>query len=139
MEVIHTDNQEYEVLGDQYKPMLCMSDNSINNISCGAYHSMIYKNNGELYVFGGNIFGQLGTGDNSKKCNPILCMKDNSIKEISCGGFHSIIYKNNGELWVFGQNTFGQLGVDNLNDYNKPILCMKDQKIKKLAVACIIQ
>ena len=41
-------------------PTLLMNDKNIRNIICGEYHTMIYKDNGDLLVFGRNYYGQLG-------------------------------------------------------------------------------
>ena len=63
-----------------------MTDSEIKQIICGSYHTMIYRNNGEVFVFGYNDEGQLGVGDNQDRNKPELLMTDPEIKEIICGG-----------------------------------------------------
>ena len=46
-----------------------MNDKDIKEISCGSYHSIIYKKNGDLFVFGNNEYGQLGIGNEEDKNN----------------------------------------------------------------------
>ena len=61
-------------------PTLLMNDNTIENIHCGADHSMILKNNGELYVCGDNEYGQLGLGHKENVFKPTLLMTNKTIK-----------------------------------------------------------
>ena len=39
-----------------------MTDKNIKNIICGTYHTIIYKDNGDVLIFGDNEYGQLGLG-----------------------------------------------------------------------------
>ena len=73
-----------------------MNDTTIKNIICGGYHTIIYKNNGDVLVFGDNDYGQLGLGHNNNINIPTLLMNDTTIRNIICGGYHTIIYKDNG-------------------------------------------
>jgi alpha-tubulin suppressor-like RCC1 family protein len=116
-------------------PTLLMTDpkNHIILISCGADHSMLYKSNGELHVFGYNHYGQLGLGHNNNTAVPQLLMIDKSINQICCGENHSIIHKSNGELYVFGKNCWGQLGLRHNYDKNAPTLLMTDQSIQQIS------
>ena len=57
-------------LGDNQnrnKPELLMTDPEIKQIICGDFHTMIYRNNGDVLVFGYNVCGQLGLGDNQSR------------------------------------------------------------------------
>ena len=44
-----------------------MTDPEIKQIICGSDHTMIYRNNGDVLVFGSNRYGQLGLGDNQNR------------------------------------------------------------------------
>ena len=73
-----------------------------------------------IYMFGKNIFGQLGLGENSYIYEPLL-LNDfpEKIKKISLGGEHSMILTTKNNLYVSGLNIFGQLGLgDYENRYN---------------------
>ena len=72
---------------------------------------MIYRNNGDVLVFGDNEKGQLGLGDNQNRNKAELLMTDPEIKQIICGSYHTMIYRNNGDVLVFGSNRYGQLGL----------------------------
>ena len=65
---------------------------------------MIWRNNGDVLVFGYNRYGQLGFGDNKNRNKPELLMTDPEIKQIICGGSHTMIWRNNGDVLIFGSN-----------------------------------
>jgi len=86
-------------------------------ISCGEYHTMIIKDNGEVWGTGGNGVGQLGTDDNISvnvftPTNPLVT----NANATSCGSEHTMIIKNGGEVWGTGYNLKGQLGINGTNN-----------------------
>ena len=94
-------------LGDNQnrnKAELLMTDPEIKQIICGCHHTMIWRNNGDVLVFGYNGYGQLGLGDSQNRNKPELLMTDPEIKQIICGGYHTMIWRNNGDVLVFGYN-----------------------------------
>ena len=44
---------------------------------------MIYRNNGDVLVFGCNAYGQLGLGDNQKRNKPVFLMNNINLKMIN--------------------------------------------------------
>ena len=70
--------------------------------------------NSYLYMFGKNIFGQLGIEDNSYIYDPILIrgvFQKERVNKISLGGEHSLILTENNNIYSCGLNIFGQLGT----------------------------
>ena len=103
----------------------------------GSYHTLILLENGSLYSFGSNYFGQLGFKKSGTDFNePQLLMIDKNIKSIHCGNDFSLILKNNGYLYGFGINDRGELGISNntipeiVSISYTPKLIMKNSKIK---------
>ena len=78
-----------------------MTDPEIKQIICGYYHTMIWRSNGDVLVFGYNGSGQLGLGDYRNRNKPELLITDPEIKRIICGGWYTMIYRNNGDVLVF--------------------------------------
>ena len=105
-----------------------MIDITIKNIYCGSYYTVIYKENGDVLIFGSLTYENRFLGN----VKPLLLMNDLNIKEISCGGTHIFIYKYNGDLLVFGSNKHGQLGLNNFNIINTPTLLMNNIRIKNI-------
>ena len=109
---------------------------------CGESHSAFLIKEQEqtfLYMFGKNIFGQLGFGENSYIFEPLLVPDiPEKIKKISLGGEHSIILTTKNNIFVSGLNIFGQLGTGdydnrnvftNIDIYINTLMNKKDEKI----------
>lgn len=47
-----------------------MKSDAVDSIACGSYHNLYVKRNGELYVWGRNRDGQLGTGKTENSTTP---------------------------------------------------------------------
>ena len=93
----------------------------IKQVSCGNSFTICLSEDGELYSFGYNYFGQLGKGDN-ENCNypnKIESLKD--IDFIECGGNSSICKSFDNTIYVWGCDGQGQLGIGTLIDHNIPI------------------
>ena len=106
-----------------------MRDKKIRQIVCGEDHTFILKNNGELFAFGRNNYGQLGLGNNENVNVPTLLkdkIKDKKIQQIICGEQHIYILTKSGKLFAFGNNYYGQLGLGDYIDRNVPTLMNKE-------------
>merc|ERR1739841_51650 len=66
---------------------------------------------GDLYLFGGNVYGQLGLGDTNNRHKPIKHPSLSNIIDISKGGFQTFTKTSNNEIYAFGQNNYSQLGI----------------------------
>ena len=84
----------------------------VKSVCCGAYHTLILKNDGTLWGCGYNEQGQLGLGDNTNRntFTQVTTNADN-VKSVYCGYYHTLILKNDGTLWGCGNNQYGQLGL----------------------------
>ena len=84
----------------------------IKEIYCGAYHTLMLKNDGTLWGCGHNSDGRLGLGDKTNRSIfTQITTNANDIKKIYCGWEHTLILKNDGTLWGTGWNSYGQLGL----------------------------
>lgn len=86
-------------------------DTNWSRISCGNNFTIALKNDGTLWGWGTNEFGQIG--DNSSYNERRLPTQESSLQvwsSLSAGGLHSAMIKNDGTIWSFGNNDFGQLG-----------------------------
>ncbi len=87
----------------------------VDQVSAGATHTMILKENGDLWAVGDNEFGQLGDNTTENKSIPVAVKTSTGepmtgVAQVSAGGQHSMILKTNGDLWAVGRNHNGQLG-----------------------------
>lgn len=89
------------VLGDD--------DITFAQIEAKQYSTVTLKANGEVWSYGRNHYGQLGTGDNSNKILPTYT-GINNIMQISLGEQHCLAVDAEGHVWSWGYNNYGQLG-----------------------------
>ncbi|EPR79468.1 Regulator of chromosome condensation [Spraguea lophii 42_110] len=84
---------------------------AIKDIGCGAFQSFLINRKDEVYGWGKNITGELGTGD---KITSHLKRKIDiaDVKEINGGEGHTLFLTNKGDLYAAGTNLFGQLGIE---------------------------
>jgi len=79
-------------------------------ITAGDNHSIILLENGAVYSFGANAFGQLGHGDTTNRSTPTKITSLSDVVAIAAGGHHSLVVLGNGDVYSFGSNLSGQLG-----------------------------
>ena len=89
----------------------------IQQISCGGYFNICLSEDGDLFSFGANYFGQLGQGNNEDYNYPHKMDSLPDIDFIECGGDHSICKTLNNDIYVWGSNYKGQLGLGNNTHY----------------------
>jgi len=99
-----------------------LSKKTVVEVACGSHHSIALTNEGEVYGWGQNKNGQVGSGINSNQGSP---RRVNSsiggkfIIGIACGQTSTIAITNNGEVYGWGNNGNGQLGNgNNVNQIN---------------------
>jgi alpha-tubulin suppressor-like RCC1 family protein len=90
-------------------------------VAGGAYHSLALKNDGTVWTWGFNMYGQLGNGTNTNSNVPVQVTTLAGIVAVAGGHGHSLALKNDGTVWDWGYNNFGQLGNGNNTDSNIPI------------------
>lgn len=85
-------------------------DSPVVQIACGLHHSVLLLQNGQVYSFGSNQYGQLGCGDILAKGNVQLVKLPCSAVHIAAGSNHTAILTSKGEVFTFGNYQKGQLG-----------------------------
>ncbi len=107
-----------------HKPILnqYLNNEFITDISCGAFHSIVLTNCGEVYAWGSNRFGQIGNACNSDQLMPIKMKGFNNerVVMISCGLWHSMALTESGRVYSWGRNDCGQLGIGTTGGSNEP-------------------
>ncbi len=93
-------------------------------VSAGYYHSLILCDDGSVYGFGYNHYGELGLGHNTNQSTPqlISILGEARPCQISAGGHYSLILCDDGSVYGFGFNPSGQLGLGHRDDQSTPQL-----------------
>lgn len=87
---------------------------NFKSVAAGHRHSLALTDDGQLYAWGNNQFGQLGLGhmkptDRPEKIN-IEYKGVLKFIDIAAGADHSLALSDKGEIWSWGANSAGQLG-----------------------------
>jgi alpha-tubulin suppressor-like RCC1 family protein len=90
----------------------------IVRIAAGGAHTLALTSTGQLYAFGSNYYGQLGSAVNNgaNTANPTPALVDlpgavGAIVQIAAGNDHSLAVTSSGQLYAFGENQAGELGT----------------------------
>jgi alpha-tubulin suppressor-like RCC1 family protein len=92
-----------------------------SNVTAGYFHTIAYKTNGTLWVWGFNDNGQLGLGNTAARNTPTSIGTSSDWVSVTAGGKHTIARKTNGTIWSWGFNNSkptGNEGVLGLGDTN---------------------
>ncbi|XP_020622823.1 X-linked retinitis pigmentosa GTPase regulator-like isoform X2 [Orbicella faveolata] len=112
-------------------------DDAVIHLACGDEHSAVVTENGKLYTFGSNDWGQLGHGSTVQFPNPKLVkrLKPEKVNMVAAGRNHTIVSTESGKLYSFGCGSDGQLGHGNCENSQVPkaIESLNDQQYKMLA------
>jgi len=119
----------YGVLGNgtedfgffQTVPIQIQNFNNIAEIAAGRHFNLALKNDGTVWGWGQNYYGQLGDGTFINRLIPVQVQGLTNVISIYTGLSHSIAIKNDGTIWVWGLNDFGQLGDGTTINKNLPI------------------
>lgn len=99
-----------------------LSKGKISMVSCGAKHTLALTELGQLFAWGSNDFGQLGT-ETPSECYPVEvpAMMGVQCKHISAGTSHSgAIAGDDNKVYLWGEASCGALGTGNKQQQNKP-------------------
>ena len=91
--------------------VLSLPPGTITKISAGVEHLMILSDNGNMYGFGSNGFGQLAQASGDVFSTYVGVEEGGAWVDIDAGGFHSLAVTNINTLWAGGKNSEGQLGL----------------------------
>ena len=79
--------------------------------SCSGAHTAAIKTDGTLWVWGYNLYGQLGDNTSTSRSTPVTTFVGGTDwTKVSDGGFYTSAIKTDGTLWTWGRNSYGQLG-----------------------------
>ncbi|MFA6867165.1 MAG: hypothetical protein WCR54_06570, partial [Clostridia bacterium] len=91
------------------------------SVACGVRHTVAIDNNGNLYSWGNNEYGQLGLNTTVSSLTPQhIKMSGINFIEIACGEDFSLALSDNGKLYSWGHNNCGQLGDGTFIDKHLP-------------------
>jgi alpha-tubulin suppressor-like RCC1 family protein len=82
-----------------------------SGVAAGYYHSIAVRQNGTLWGWGRNNYGQIGDSTTTNKNVPTQeALGDTDWETVASGYNHSLALKNDGSLWGWGYNNYAMIG-----------------------------
>ncbi|XP_019733944.1 RCC1 and BTB domain-containing protein 1 [Hippocampus comes] len=113
-----------------------IQNKKVKEVACGAHHSMVLTEDGEVFAWGFNDYGQVGSGSVAVQAFPLKVggsLQGKTVMGITCGQSSSMALLDNGEIHGWGYNGNGQLGVGNNRNELMP------RRLSALQESCIKQ
>lgn len=102
-------------------------------IAAGGDHSIALMNDGTVWAWGDNQYGQLGNGTNNDSSTPVQVPGLTGITAIAAGYRHSMALGSNGRVYAWGDNQYGQLGDGTYVSSNTPVTAIVLPSCTKIA------
>ncbi|MBM4165070.1 MAG: tandem-95 repeat protein, partial [Lentisphaerae bacterium] len=94
----------------------------VTAIAAGGNHNVALKDDGTLWAWGFNMYGQLGDGTNINRRTPVqVSVLTNGVTAIAAGNTHTLALKADGSLWAWGDNAWYQLGDGSTTTRRTPV------------------
>lgn len=121
-------------LNSYSSPVQVVGNHSFVNIADIIYDfNFAIKEDGSVWAWGLNNFGQIGNNTLDNKSSPVAILGDISFKQ-TCASYNqsAIGLDGNGQAWCWGNNSYGQLGTNNINSYSSPVQVIGNHSFKKI-------
>ncbi len=101
---------------------------NVSMVKAGHSHTIVLKDDGTVWSWGWNAYGQLGNGNTISSISPVQVgggVGTATISAISCGDSYSTaltsLASDGGTVWTWGGNDKGQLGQNNNKTRFSPV------------------
>lgn len=115
------------------------SQHSVTQVACGSHHSLVLTGAGEVYAWGQNNCGQVGSGSTTNQPTPRKVTSGIGGRYcvgIACGQTSSMAIVEDGEVFGWGYNGNGQLGLGNNVNQTSPCRVTNLQGVVIQKIAC---
>lgn len=90
-------------------------------VAAGDYHCLALKDDGTLWDWGDNGYGQLGDGTTVNRNAPVRVTSLSDVFAVAGGGNHTLALTGDGRVWAWGDNSNGQLGDGTFLSRSQPL------------------
>nr|MBF0102519.1 PKD domain-containing protein [Desulfobacterales bacterium] len=110
-----------DTVGQTVEASLAISTYERGEIACGPSHTVALKQDGTVWAWGKNEYGQLGDGTQQDRLTPVQVSGISNVIDIEAGLAHTIALKEDGTVWAWGKNDVGQLGDGTTINRSTPV------------------
>lgn len=109
-------------------------DKTIVTMACGFGHNLALNENGEVWAWGNNSYGQVGNGNRKSPVRKAVKIEElSNIVAIAAGGKFSLALDADGVLWGWGDNRNKEIADTKDQYFTKPVkIDTGDLKIKMI-------
>ncbi|XP_019870124.2 secretion-regulating guanine nucleotide exchange factor-like [Aethina tumida] len=122
------------IVSNSYIPMEVYKNKEFDEIYAGWTHTAALTKKGDVFTWGRNTFGQLGSF-RSNIHKPEKIPNLSNIAHLSLGSEHNVAVTKDDRLFTWGWNGHGICGNGNMEDVLQPTQIFPNRKVK-LAFAC---
>ncbi|CAG9862836.1 unnamed protein product [Phyllotreta striolata] len=121
-------------VANSFVPLEVFNNESLKTVYAGWTHSAALTDNGEVYMWGRNSYGQLGSQrDVPYKIEKVPSLSN--VSQLSVGSEHNLAITSEGKLLAWGWNEHGSCGTGDKKDVKVPTQILANKKVKS-AFAC---
>ncbi len=80
-------------------------------IAVGANHALALRDDGTVWAWGDNDYGQLGDGTQTQRGTPVQLAGLPKVTAVAARTDHSLALATDGTVWAWGDNEYSQLGA----------------------------
>ena len=109
---------------DNYQLVPTKILNNVKSVDFGNYYGGAITEDGSLYMWGYNAYGQIGNGTTVSQTTPTKILSN--VKSISLSSLHSAAITEDGSLYMWGYNSYGQVGNGKSENQVRPVKILSD-------------
>ena len=99
----------------------------------GSHHSLALRDDGTVWAWGDNRYGQLGNGSTELNLEPVEVGGLNGIVAIAAGADFSVALDEFGGVWVWGDNSAGQVAGSTAGYETRPVRVTRLEGVTAIA------
>lgn len=99
---------------DRHAPATVSGLDGVRSVAAGGprnAHSLAVTDNGAVFAWGDNRYGELGDGTTTERHVPVKVPLEGVFTAVASSSFHSLALRSDGTVWAWGQNNCGELGT----------------------------
>ncbi|XP_072254755.1 RCC1 and BTB domain-containing protein 1 [Pyxicephalus adspersus] len=116
-----------------------LMEKKVIQVACGSHHSLVLSLEGEVFAWGYNNCGQIGTGTTSNQPVPRKVsaqLQSKTVVAVAAGPTCSMAITDNGQVYGWGYNGTGQLGLGSTGNQLIPCRVVFVQQVCVVQIVC---